>query len=220
VGLRLGVLFGIQIALFMAGLATIPASRAAFLFSVQTPLVPLFVLIGDRQAPTGRDLMAVLIAVVGAWLLTKPGAGQGGVSRGDLFTVASAVAAALYVVAAGRWSPHHEPLQLLAVQMPVMALVGLVLGLALETPRFDPTPAALALIPFLALSSIATFGGQLLGQRLIRPTEAALIFAVEPIVAAAVGMFTLGERLGPAQWAGAALIITGCLIVSLRPRPA
>ena len=40
------------------------------------------------------------------------------------------------------------------------------------------------LIPFLALGSIASFGGQLVGQRLVRPTEAALIYALEPLVAA------------------------------------
>jgi drug/metabolite transporter (DMT)-like permease len=219
VGLRLGVVFAVQLATFIGGLATIPASRSAFLFSIQTPLVPLFVLAADRQSPAGREIVAVLLAMAGAWLLTRPDSGTLGLSTGDLLTLASAVTAAIYVVAAGRSSPNHEPLHLLAVQMPVMAL-GAMFGTMLERPRFDPTPAALLLVPFLALSSIATFGGQLLGQRLIRPTEAALIYAVEPIVAAAVGMFTLGERLAPPQWAGAALIIGGCLIVSLRPRPA
>jgi drug/metabolite transporter (DMT)-like permease len=219
VGLRLGVVFAIQLALFIGGLATIPASRSAFLFSVQTPLVPLFVLAADRQRPAGREIVAVGLAMIGAWLLTRPDGGRLGLSPGDLLTLASAVAAAIYVVAAGRSSPNHEPLHLLAVQMPVMA-IGAALGTVFEHPRFDPTPAALALVPFLAVSSIATFGGQLLGQRLIRPTEAALIYAVEPIVAAAVGMFTLGERLAPAQWGGAGLVISGCLLVSLRPRSA
>jgi drug/metabolite transporter (DMT)-like permease len=216
VGLRLGILFAVQLALFFAGLASIPASRAAFLFSVQTPLVPLFVLASERRGPSGREIVAVGLATVGAWLVTDPDSGQAGLSVGDLLILASAAAAALYVVAAGRSSPSHEPLHLLAVQMPVMALLALVLALLIETPRLDPTPAALILIPFLALSSIATFGGQLQGQRLIRPTEAALIYAIEPIVAAGIGMFTLGERLGPGQMTGAGLILAGCLVVTLR----
>jgi drug/metabolite transporter (DMT)-like permease len=103
--------------------------------------------------------------------------------------------------------------------MPVMALLALALSAVIETPRFEPTTAALVLVPFLAVASIATFGGQLQGQRLIRPTEAALIYAVEPIVAAAIGMFTLGERLAPDQLAGAALIITGCIVVTTGRRP-
>jgi drug/metabolite transporter (DMT)-like permease len=220
VGLRLGLLFAVQLVLFMGGLATIPASRSAFLFSIQTPLVPIFVLASERKAPTLKEIVAVIVAMIGAWLLTKPGAGAAGLSIGDGLTAASAVMAAIYVVAAGKSSPNHEPLHLLAVQMPVMGLLAAGLSPLVESPRFEPNPEALALVPFLAVASIATFGGQLQGQRLIRPTEAALIYAVEPIVAAATGMFTLGERLGPGQLWGAALIIAGCLIVSVRREPA
>jgi drug/metabolite transporter (DMT)-like permease len=215
-GIKLGLIFAIQLALFVYGLANIPASRSAFLFSIQTPLVPTLVLFLAKQWPTGREIAAVLVAVVGAWFLTGTvGTGQS-LSWGDGAMLTSALIAAGYVVAAGHWSPHHEPLHLLAAQMPVLAGVAAIIGLTVGHQRAEINSTTLVLIPFLALSSIATFGGQLLGQKLIKPTEAALIYALEPVVAAAVGMFTLGERFSGPQWVGASLVLVACLIVQFR----
>jgi drug/metabolite transporter (DMT)-like permease len=220
-GLGLGALFSVQLALFVTGLERIPSNRAAFLFSISVPLVPLMVLALTRRAPGGRDVAAVLLAVLGTWWLTGPGP-AGGPGTGDLLMLASAACGAAYVVAAGHWAPRHEPLPLLAVQTVVMSATGFGLALLLERPRFEADPFILALIAFLALSSIATFGGQLLGQRLVRPTEAALIYALEPVAAAAAGYVALGEAMAGMQWAGAALILGATLVVrkaSTAPAP-
>lgn len=217
-GVPLGILFGLQLALFVSGLATIPPARAAFLFSVTTPLVPLLVLVVDRRPPTARDLIAVAIAVAGSWFLTRPGDGSIGLSWGDLLMIASAACGALYVVAASHLAPRHEPLNLLAVQFVAMVGVGAVLAPFVETPRLELTLTTGLLIPFLALSSVASFGGQLLGQRLIRPTEAALIFALEPVVAAATSFVSFGERMTAGQWLGGGLIVAAAVMVGARER--
>lgn len=224
VGLGLGLLFGVQLALFITGLDRIPASRAAFVFSLSTPLVPVFMLALERRRPRGRDLLGVTLAVLGTWWLTRPGSSGGGPSTGDWLILGSAVCGAIYVVAAGHVGPRHEPLRLLAAQLPVMALVGLALALVLETPRVEPSPWTVFLVGFLALASIAGFGGQLVGQRLVRPTEAALIFALEPVAAAAASYAALGERLAGLQWLGAGMILAAMLSVrptgAAPPRPA
>ena len=217
-GLPLGLLFGLQLSLFAAGLSTTPPARAAFLFSVQTPLVPVLVLGLHRQFPHSREIVAVLVALAGSWLLTRPATGTIGLTRGDFLLLVNAVVAAIYVVAASHVGPRHDPMRLLAVQFVAMASVGLVLALTIETPRFEPNLTTALLLPFLAVSSIASFGGQLLGQKLIRPTEAALIFALEPVVAAITSFVSFGERLSPGQWLGGGLILTAALLVSVRTR--
>ena len=90
-------------------------------------------------------------------------------------------------------------------------------ALTIEHPRLAITPTTLTLIPFLALSSIATFGGQLLGQRLVRPTEAALVFALEPLVAALVSYLSIGERLSPTQWLGGCTILVASFLAQWQP---
>jgi drug/metabolite transporter (DMT)-like permease len=218
-GFPLGALFGLQLAFFVAGLATIPAARAAFLFSITTPLVPVLVLIVDRRPPSRRDLAAVTIAVAGSWFLTRPGDGTSGLSWGDLLMIVSAACGALYVVAASHLAPRHDPLNLLAVQFVAMVGVGAVLAPLVETPRLELGLTAAVLIPFLALSSIASFGGQLVGQRLIRPTEAALIYALEPVVAAGVSYVSFGELMTAGQWLGGGLIVIAALLVGTEKRP-
>jgi len=218
VGGALGALFGVQIALFITGLDRIPSTRAAFLLGMAVPLVPVVLMVVTRQPPRGRDLAAVGLAGIGLWWMTGPDS-AGGVGMGDLLMLGSAVCGAIYVVAAGHWAPRHDPMRILAVQVVVMGAVGFALMLAFERPSIELRLDVVALVAFLALSGIATFGGQLLGQRVVPATEAALIFALEPVVAAAAGYVALGEVLRGMQWVGAAAILVATLAVR-KPRRA
>ncbi len=219
IGLPLGALFAVQLALFVVGLERIDAGRAAFLFSFQTPLVPVLVLAAHRQRPTRRDLLTVGLATLGAWWLTRPVGSTAGFGIGDLAMIASGACAAGYVVIAGSVTGRHEPLNLLAVQFVAMTVLAGMGSLTLEQPRIEWSLVTLALIPFLALSSVATFGGQLVGQRLVRPTEAAVLYALEPLVAAGTAFVSLGDRLAPTQWLGGFTILAASLIASGRGAP-
>lgn len=211
-GALLGSVFAVQLALFAAGLATIPPARSAFLFSVQTPLVPVLLAIRTRHLPANRAVLRVAIAVAGSWLLTKPEGAALGLTTGDALTLVSAVLAAAYIVIAGHLSRQHDPWRLLAVQFAMTPLVGLVASPFVESARFEPTTLSVILIVVLAAFSIMTFGGQLVGQRLVRPTEAALIFAIEPVAAAAMSYAVYGETFGPLQWLGGVMIVGAALI--------
>ena len=209
-GALLGGLFWLQLATLNRGLVSTTPSRSAFILSLSVPLVPLIQFVADRARPRWEELAAVGLAVLGTGLVAQPGGTSGRVLEGDLFTLGSAVVCGGYLVAVGHSSRRHEPLRLLAVQLLVMGTLSLALSPVLESPRVTPTPRLAALLGLLALSSIATFGGQLVGQRQVRAAQAALIFALEPLVAAAVSYLTLGERLSPAQWLGG-----GCIIVAM-----
>lgn len=218
VGLPLGALFALQLGLFVFGLARIEPGRSAFLFSFQTPLVPVLVLAAHRRAPTWRDVVAVTAAMIGAWWLTRPGGGAAGFGIGDLATIGSAGFAALYVVLASHVGPRHDPIRLLAVQFVSMAVLAGAAALVLEHPRITLNVTTTTLIPFLALSSIASFGGQLVGQRLVRPTEAALIYSLEPLVAAGISILTLGEQFTSGQWLGAGAILGASVLAQTGKR--
>ena len=64
--------------------------------------------------------------------------------------------------------------------------------------------------------------GQTAFMRTVPGHECALIFATEPVWAAGFAHLTLGESLGGAQLAGAALILAACVVNELRlpARPA
>ena len=197
-------------------LAAIDPGRSAFLFSFQTPLVPVFMLAIHRRRPTGRDLVAVGIATLGAWWLTRPSDSASGFGPGDLATVGSAGCSALYVCLVGSAGRRHEPMRLMAVQFVVMSLMAGVLSMVVEHPRIDLNVTTMTLIPFLALTGVATFVGQLAGQRAIGPTEAALLYALEPVVAATISFITFAERLSIGQWAGGGLILAASFLAQRR----
>lgn len=219
-GLALGTLFAAQLALFVVGLAAIDPGRSAFLFSFQTPLVPVLMLALHRRWPGGRDFVAVGLATLGGWWLTRPSGVAPGFGTGDLATIGSAACAALYVVLVGSVGRRHEPMRLMAVQFVAMSLLAGLLAAVFEQPRIDVNVTTMTLIPFLALAGVATFVGQLAGQRAISPTEAALLYALEPLVAAAVSFVTLGEKLSAGQWAGGGLILAGSVVAQVRRSPA
>ena len=218
VGLSLGSLFAAQLALFYIGLARIDPGRSAFLFGVQTPLVPILVLAAHRRAPTARDIVTVTAAMLGAWWLTRPAGGTAGFGLGDLATLGSGTLAAFYVVLASHVGPRHDPMRLLAVQLVAIAGLAALATVAFEHPRIELNLTTLTLTPFLALASVASFGGQLMGQRLVRATEAALIFALEPVVAAGVSILAFGERFTPEQWLGGAVILAASVAAQAKKR--
>jgi drug/metabolite transporter (DMT)-like permease len=49
----------------------------------------------------------------------------------------------------------------------------------------------------------------------VGPTQAAVFFAIEPVVAALASRLTLGDRLNGMQWIGGGLILVALLIPSL-----
>jgi drug/metabolite transporter (DMT)-like permease len=62
-----------------------------------------------------------------------------------------------------------------------------------------------------------TIYAQSYGQRRVRPATANLIYTAQPICTAAVAWLVLGEAMGPAGYAGGALVGAAVLLVVSAP---
>lgn len=206
-GLVLGGLFWAGFVLQTIGLQFTTPARSAFLTILSTPLVPLLQFLLHRTVPRGPTLAAVAVAVTGTWLLTSPG-GDAGLNRGDLLTIGCAVIFSGQIVAAGHYAARIPIGRLLAFELGTCAVLSLVTAPLLDAPRLDPAPAFLALLAFLAVSGLWSFRTQLRAQQVLTPAHTALVFTLEPVFASLTSFLVLGERLGPVQFAGAALILT------------
>ncbi|MDX2191950.1 MAG: DMT family transporter [Gemmatimonadales bacterium] len=220
-GLVLGLLFFAGFVFQTAGLARTSPSRSAFITSLATAVVPLLAAALHRERPRGAVLAAVALGLAGTWLFTDPAGG--GLNAGDLLTFGCAVMFAAQIVAAGRYARRFPTAQLLAVQLAVTAVLAPPVAPLLETPRLDPSPLAIALIVGTAMTGLGTFWGQLQAQAVVTPAEAALIFLLEPIAAAAASRAVYGERLAGIQWVGAGMILGAIVLPELKldrtPRP-
>jgi len=215
-GLVLGGLFWAGFVFQTIGLQYTTPSRSAFLTILSTPLVPVLQFLIHRTSPRVPTLAAIGLAVAGTWLLTSPGGG-GGLNHGDLLTIVCAVLFTGQIVAAGHYSARIPIPRLLALELGSCAVASLLAAPVLETPRLVVTPAFLAMIAFLAFSGLWSFRTQLRAQQVLTPTHTALIFTLEPVFAAATSFLVLGERLGPWQLVGAALILTAVAAPALEP---
>ena len=217
-GLVLGVLFWAGFVFQTAGLEYTTPSRSAFITILSTPVVPVLHYLVYRTLPRWPTLAAIGLAVAGTWLLTSPGGGAG-LNRGDLLTVGCAVLFAGQIVAAGHYAPRLPIGRLLALELGSSAVLSFATAPLLEVPRLDVGPVFVVLIAFLAFSGLWSFRMQLRAQQVLTPTHTALVFTLEPVFASITSYLVLGERLGPVQLLGAALIL-GAVAAPALERPA
>ena len=144
----------------------------------------------------------------------------GAVVAGVLLGLAAGTTYALYSWTAHRLMNHGIPAR--AAMGATFGLGGLLLMPVLAAtgaPLLASWPAAavglyMALVPMFA-------GYVLFGRGLARilPSTATTLSLVEPVVAAALAVVIVGERLLPAGWAGAALVLAGLLVLTLPASP-
>ncbi len=199
------------------GLRHTTSSRSAFITNLSVLVVPFLARFLLKRKVATSSWFGVALAVVGLALLTRPfdGTVDAGVRWGDLLTVLCAVSYAFQVTLTGEWSPRHGLLPLTSVQIGTTLVLTLAL-LPFGTPRFVPTATLFGVVAFtgLAMTAGAIFVMNW-AQRRIPAVRAALIYSLEPVVAALFSAAWLGERMGAREWLGGLLIVGAVLLAEL-----
>jgi drug/metabolite transporter (DMT)-like permease len=197
------------------GLTTPP--KSAFLTGLATVLVPLAGALVYRIRPQLSELLGVLIATIGMALMTIEGPIDS-IGRGDLLTLAGAVAFAAHIVTVGHFSEQIGFEFLSVTQVGSAALASLATFWWAETPRFHWQPLLFWAILITAIFCTAlAFTIQAWAQRYTTPTRTALIYALEPVVAWTTSYLVGGEGLSGRAAGGAVLILSGVLLVEMKP---
>jgi drug/metabolite transporter (DMT)-like permease len=88
----------------------------------------------------------------------------------------------------------------------------------LEKPYFHPSPILWSALAVSSLLSTAlAFTVQAWAQQVTTATRAALIYALEPVVAWIVSFTIMGERMPAQAVLGGVLILIGILVAELKP---
>lgn len=206
-GAVIGGLFAGGVALQNLGLEITTPSRSAFLVSMSALLTPPVAALVLRHRLRADLVLRLVLAIAGVFLLTAPTGSLSDVNSGDWLTMGSALLYAGEIVAVGHYVGRISIPRVLGLKFAATSLAGWGGMVAVETPRLEPTPAAVALLVFLLCSSLLTFTLQFRAQRVVSPSEAALIFTAEPVVAAALSFLIFGERLVAVQLVGCAIIL-------------
>ena len=218
IGLCLFVGAGLQ----QSGLVTTTATNGGFLTALYVLFVPMIVwaLTGVRPRPV--LIVACLFSVAGAWLLTVKGPLQRW-SSGDGLVLLADIAWSLHIAVAPIFLRRAQrPFFLAFAQYGIVAALGLIAGLLIETPPghgfFGGIDAAAPAILYAGLlSGGVAFTFQLLAQQYTPAPEAALIMSLEAAFAALAGALILSEPFTLASMLGCALILFGVALVEIRP---
>lgn len=220
-GLLLGLLNFAAFWLQIEGLGQTSSNRNAFITGLNVLLVPLMAWLVLRRQLGWPIWGACALAVCGMALMFFEDAPW---NWGDTLTLCSAGVYAVYVLAMEAAALRNRVAPLRAARMAV-ALATSMLGcttlmLALQTDGFSSffsnvqalTASQLLAITYLGLvASTLVLVLQAWGQQRVDAMRSAIVFGLEPVFAAITAWFLIGERMGPAAFAGAALIVVALI---------
>ncbi len=196
------------------GLRYTTASNSAFITALYVVFVPLFL---RRFNPWLWTALA--LAVSGLWLLIRPSIDM---NIGDIYTLVCAVAFALHIIAVETFVVRSDIPSFSAWQL--VMVTGVLVG-----PAFleGYHPRAVSFTPVLVWALVITGVGatalaffvQVWAQQHVPAQRVALIFALEPALAAWLSWLVLGERLDALGWVGSGLITAGVLIGTIASVP-
>jgi drug/metabolite transporter (DMT)-like permease len=215
-GIAAGLLLFTAYVFQTVGLEYTSASKSAFLTGLSIPLVPFVSSFVYRNRPRLLEVAGVLIASAGMALMTLP-SGKLAISRGDFLSAMCAVAFAFHIVLIGHYAPLIGFETIAVVQVVTAAALGLMTFWVAQpvAAHFTFEVAAAVLITGMLATALA-FTTMAWAQQYTSATRAALIFALEPVVAWLTSFLLNGERMAGRAIFGACLILTGIVMVELK----
>ncbi len=205
---------------FMA-MRTIDASLASIIASSMPLLVALagWAVLRERLSPLGVAGLAAGIAGVTVIMGSRLSGGVDG--TGLVLCILGVLALTLATLSVRGASSGGNVLMVVGLQMLVGAAILGVTGLVLEP--WDVTWSRALVVAFLYTTLVpgllATFVWFVLVGR-IGPVRAATFHFLNPFLGVAIAALVLGERLGPLDLLGVAIIMAGILAVQLAKAPA
>lgn len=210
-GVILGILLFIGFATQTVGLLYTTASKSAFITGMLVVFTPLCQLLIEGKPPKPGNLVGIVFVTVGLYFLTSPTGSH--FTIGDGLTLICAISFAFYIVYLDIFSQKCDETHLTFLQFIVTAALAGVTFVLFEDFRFVLTTGLILRVSYLAVfATVIALFVQVRYQKDTTPTRSAIVFSVEPVVAAIVAYIVLGERLGVYGIVGGGLIVAGVLV--------
>ena len=191
-------------------------STALFLQYTAPVFVVMYAWLIEKEPLTALKVAAILLAIVGSYLLVTGGEGIRVSPLGLLTGILSAVAFGLYaILGRGRVRQVGSWTVLLYAIGTAAAVWNLIIP-PWKTFGRAYAPEEWGLFGFIIVfGTILPFGSFLYGLRTISPSGASLTATLEPVVGSAAAFLFLHEVLGSTQITGAAVIAGGVALIQV-----
>ncbi len=219
-GIILGLLLFAGFAFQTIGLQYTSASKSAFFTGMLVVFTPIFHAVAQRwlslprKALLAGNLLGVVLSALGLFLLTSPEGSS--FTSGDGMTLVSAGLFAAYIVYLDKVSRSIDAMALTFIVFLSCGLSGGLAAAAFEDIHIVPGADFFLPLGYLTLfATVIALGVQNRYQADTTPTRAAVIFSLEPVIAAVFAYFVRAEQLGPAGIAGGCIIFGGLILSEL-----
>jgi drug/metabolite transporter (DMT)-like permease len=212
-----GFFFAADLASWHVGIGMTKLANATLFGNSSSFLLVLYGFVMMRQLPERMQVIALVLAGAGAALLLGSSYELSARNfRGDLFAMLAGLFYAFYLVSIDRARKTMAPMPVLAIATVAGTLPLLLFSAALGEKILPDDWTPLILL---------SLGSQVIGQGLLvyavghlSPVVVGLGLLTQPAATAVIGWFAYGERLGPADLAGAVLIAAALVLIRLPER--
>ncbi len=224
-GLWLGLVLVVVFWMQTDGMRFTTTAKAGFITGLYVLFTPLLaVAIGQRVKLASAA--GAVIATYGMYLLVHlRGAWWTGWNRGDIEILICAILCGVHILMMGHYARRSDAWLLAGSQIAVCGALSIVVTAFLPSPyglqtavaALSQWPVALSAL-YLALgSTVFAFWAQATAQTRLGPTESAVLFSLEPVVAAILSVVWLKEPMSAKQAAGGALIVLAMIVAEALP---
>lgn len=216
-----GAMLALHFATWIASLEYTTIARSVLFVSTSPIWVALLQLASGQGAPPRVTLLALALAVAGAAVVSGAGQGGDGAFTGDLLALAGGVAMAGYFLLSRRAQS----------ELPFRSYLGIAYGVAAAllwaaVIATGTQASAFAAGTWWALAGMALVS-QLIGHsgynwslRHLDPLFVAVVSVGEPVLAALLGWWLIGEALDARTAAGGLLILAAIALAARQPSKA
>ena len=198
------------------GLVSTDAGKSAFLTALYIVMVPIFGLFIGKK-PSKLISLSVILAVFGLYFLS--GADFSNLQFGDLCLIGCAIAFGVQILVVDRFAPYVDAVRMNVIQSLFCGLISIIPTVLLESPDAKNILACWFPLLYTGLMSMGiAYSLQIIGQKSMEPSRAALIMSLESVFAVLFGWLFLGELLSIHETIGCVLMLVAILLCQYKPK--
>lgn len=210
-----GVILFFATAMQQVGIFYTKVANAGFLTSLYAVFTPILLWVGFKERPHWLDIIAVILAVIGAFFLST--AGTFVFQKGDSIEALGSIFWAMHFIVLGKFASKFESISFASGHFFISGFLNLLIGLFVENLSWlTPLPLLGAILYRATLSIGFGYTLQVWGQKHTPPTDAALILGLEAVFAVFAGWIALGQILLPIQIMGCGIIFFAVILSQLK----
>lgn len=225
-GSVLGLFYFFGFATQTIGLNYTTATKSGFITGTFVVIIPILQTIIEKKKPKWYNIVSIIFVMIGLIFLSSSGDNLlqfinelgSDFNIGDFLTLICAVLFAFQVVYVDVFTKKYDYMPMVFIQLLITGIGGFLgsiflSSIGLEIVKFNLTTNLIfALVYTSVFASIIATIIQLRYQKVVSPTKAGIIYSFEPIMAAILAFFIVGEKISKFGMFGGVFIVIGLLL--------